>query len=83
MFAPGASDSLEGVLASWKRKYLFPFGDIAPIGEQKQEAELLPHDESDMSEMQLRYQAAEENLPIEYKLMSDLQNTKSFEKLMS
>ena len=51
MFAPGVSDSLEGVLASWKRKYLFPFGDIAPISESKQEPEMLPCNESDMSEM--------------------------------
>lgn len=28
----------EGVMAIWRRKYLFPFGDIAPIYESEQKA---------------------------------------------
>lgn len=32
----------EGVMAIWRRKYLFPFGDIAPLYESAQKPQINP-----------------------------------------
>ena len=71
----------EGVMAVWRRKYLFPFGDIAPLSEA--DCNKIEAHPTGLSEMDELYREADDQLPLDYGDLTDPNEATSFERLIT